>query len=68
MYRVFKCCADPRHLKVPFTIMARREHNASHSSIEWEVSRMDRSSFIASITAFHKERFAFGSIPLEGSS
>ena len=32
-YLFFKCWMLPMHLKVPFTIMARRPHSASHSSM-----------------------------------
>lgn len=67
-YLFFKCWADPRHRRVPFTIIARRVHKTWHSSIEWDVNNTERESFTASIIAPHNERRALGSIPLDGSS
>lgn len=32
-HRVLMCCREPRHLNCPFTMMARRPHSASHSSM-----------------------------------
>lgn len=32
-HRVLMCCREPRHLNCPFTMMARRLHSASHSSM-----------------------------------
>lgn len=31
--RFLMCCREPRHLNCPFTMMARRLHSASHSSM-----------------------------------
>ena len=33
----FKCCGLPKHLNLPFTMITRREHKASHSSMLCEV-------------------------------
>lgn len=32
-HRFLMCCREPRHLNCPFTMMARRPHSASHSSM-----------------------------------
>ena len=41
---LLRCWILPRHLNCPFTMMARRVHRASHSSMLWEVSTMQRPS------------------------
>ena len=67
-YRFFRCCGEPRHFKVPLTIMANRLQSPWHSSIECDVNKTLRDSLTAFKTAFHKVRRALGSMPLDGSS
>ena len=63
-----RCCVLPRHLNVPFTIIARREHSASHSSMLCEVRITEWPSFTIELMQSHRNRRAFGSMPVVGSS
>mmetsp|Transcript_279 Transcript_279/g.948 ORF Transcript_279/g.948 Transcript_279/m.948 type:complete len:200 (+) Transcript_279:692-1291(+) len=65
--RFFKCCSDPRHEKLPPTMIPMRLHSASHSSMECDVSTMVLPFVLAEITS-HMNRRASGSIPVDGSS
>lgn len=59
----FKCCTDPRHLNSPFTIIANLVHNASHSSMRWDVNTIDLPVLRIFDTMSHSCLFAPGSIP-----
>ena len=61
-----KCLFTCRNMLRGYT--PRREHKASHSSIECEVRTTDWPPFIISKILFHKNLLAPGSIPLVGSS
>lgn len=64
----FKCCALPRHLNSPLTMIAKRVQRASHSSILWDVSTIDFPARRTFDTIFQRFRFAPGSMPVVGSS
>uniref|UniRef100_A0A1B0B9N0 Uncharacterized protein n=1 Tax=Glossina palpalis gambiensis TaxID=67801 RepID=A0A1B0B9N0_9MUSC len=64
----FKCCVDPMHFSLPFTIIAKRVQRASHSSILCEVKIIDLPESRIRHTIFHNCLRAAGSIPLVGSS
>ena len=65
---IFQVLSWTKTTHVPLTIMAKRVKRTWHSSIECDVNRIERESFNASIIVDHKERRAFGSMPLDGSS
>ena len=64
-----RCWADPRHLNRPLTMMARRPHSTSHSSMLWEVRMTDLwPSLTMESRQSHRKRREWGSIPVVGSS
>lgn len=63
------CWMEPKHTKLPATMMPIRLHSASHSSILWVVSITLMFFLItALVIKFHMARLVSGSIPLLGSS
>lgn len=64
----FKCCGDPRHLHLPLTSTVSWVHNASHSSMLCDVSKIDLPESRDWTMTFHRFRFVAGSMPADGSS
>lgn len=63
------CWMEPKHTKLPATMMPIRLHSASHSSMLWVVSTTLMFFLItALVIKFHMARLVSGSIPLLGSS
>lgn len=66
--RVFRCWLVPMPTSRPLFINAIRLHSASHSSIEWEVSRMAMCWRRMACSKFQISRRVLGSMPAVGSS
>lgn len=63
------CWMEPKHTKLPATMMPIRLHSASHSSMLWVVSTTLMFFLItALVIKFHIALLVSGSIPLLGSS
>ena len=58
----------PKHWNCPLTMIPKRPHNSSHSSILWEVKIIDCPFFWTFLIIFHNFRLEAGSTPELGSS
>ena len=68
MKRFFKYFDEPRHWNSPLTMIPKRVHRASHSSMLFDERRMVFPELRAFVMTFHRFRLVDASIPIVGSS
>lgn len=65
---LFRCCDDPMLINSPLTMIAKRVHKVSHSSMLCDVKIMVFPKLRTFNTCSQRLRFAAGSMPVVGSS
>lgn len=65
---LFRCCDDPMLINSPLTMIAKRVHKVSHSSMLCDVKMMVFPKLRTFNTCSQRLRFAAGSMPVVGSS